>query len=342
MGYPAPCLVILGQLALEYLGFSTGMDAVLCQRSGRHSTHVMASAIGSTVPHIPQSTVLFSLGAHRIYGYLRIGRIRMVAPENICVLHLRPMGYGVLCGRWCLFRHRAQPANVIVDRSPNSAECICVNSTNYYLPHYAPVTMKQLRTETLGLFPLSMVVLPYEQTRLHIFESRYKQLINDCFANNKDFGIPAVVNGQPMQFGTRVKLVDIEKFYPDGKMDIKVEGVSIFRLKSFAYQLENKLYAGGEIEALELNDRYPKRQQLLDLFYDYCMRTFTENPDYTFDRNMSIFEIANSMVLDTEEKYGLIKTSNPDVQQNILLNNLRVVLALIKQEEDLNYKFFLN
>lgn len=185
--------------------------------------------------------------------------------------------------------------------------------------------------------------MPQEQKYLHIYEPRYKQLINDCFAQNKDFGIPAVVEGMAMNLGTRVKIVDIEKFYPDGKMDIRVEGVSIFKLNSLNQKLENKLYTSGEIETIQFDDQYAKSTELLQLFKKFTEIQFNIKPIYEFDKNIGIFELANSLQLSNIEKFSLIKnTKNPHIQQNILINYLRLFLAVSKQEELLNYNFMLN
>lgn len=203
--------------------------------------------------------------------------------------------------------------------------------------------MQHLSKEVLGLFPLSIVIMPQEQKYLHIYEPRYKQLINDCFAQNKDFGIPAVVEGMAMNLGTRVKIVDIEKFYPDGKMDIRVEGVSIFKLNSLNQKLENKLYTSGEIETIQFDDQYAKSTELLQLFKKFTEIQFNIKPIYEFDKNIGIFELANSLQLSNIEKFSLIKnTKNPHIQQNILINYLRLFLAVSKQEELLNYNFMLN
>ena len=42
----------------------------------------------------------------------------------------------------------------------------------------------------LPLFPLQSVFYPGETVPLHIFEDRYKQLINDCRKEALTFGIP--------------------------------------------------------------------------------------------------------------------------------------------------------
>ena len=44
----------------------------------------------------------------------------------------------------------------------------------------------------IPIFPLNIVVFPGEKLNLHIFEDRYIQLINDCVAEKKAFGIVVV------------------------------------------------------------------------------------------------------------------------------------------------------
>lgn len=201
--------------------------------------------------------------------------------------------------------------------------------------------MKKTNIQVLGLFPLNMVVLPGEQTRLHIFEPRYKQLINDCFARNSDFGIPYFKDGKLQPLGVRVKLVDIEKFYPDGKMDIKIEGVSIFKIEN-AVEHKNKLYTLGEINEVLYQEYNVQNTQLLDLFYEYCMITFNEDPSLSLTNSISIFQIANAVNISTSQKFKLINTDSLQAMQNQLINHLKMYLVLSRQEEDLNYKFFLN
>ena len=41
----------------------------------------------------------------------------------------------------------------------------------------------------IGLFPLGIVLLPTEQVPLHIFEDRYKELIDECLAEEREFGL---------------------------------------------------------------------------------------------------------------------------------------------------------
>ncbi|MFN6114036.1 MAG: LON peptidase substrate-binding domain-containing protein, partial [Bacteroidota bacterium] len=45
---------------------------------------------------------------------------------------------------------------------------------------------------TLGLFPLNLVLFPHVRLPLHIFEPRYKDLINGCLERGLEFGINLV------------------------------------------------------------------------------------------------------------------------------------------------------
>ncbi len=108
-----------------------------------------------------------------------------------------------------------------------------------------------MSTRFLPLFPLQLVVFPGEPLNLHIFEPRYRQLIAECEQEGKTFGIPAVLNGKLQEIGTEVKLLSVEKRYADGKLDVKTQGIGIFKIEEFFTKAPDKLYGGAEILSLE-------------------------------------------------------------------------------------------
>jgi Lon protease-like protein len=85
-------------------------------------------------------------------------------------------------------------------------------------------------TNFTPIFPLGIVVYPGEALNLHIFEPRYKQLINECFTQKKPFGIPVVLDKQMQEFGTLVEIESIAKQYEGGEMDIHTRGTKVFRM----------------------------------------------------------------------------------------------------------------
>ena len=65
-------------------------------------------------------------------------------------------------------------------------------------------------TNFIPIFPLGLVVYPGESLNLHIFEPRYKQLIQECHAAKKPFGIPTVINNKLQEFGALVEIAELE------------------------------------------------------------------------------------------------------------------------------------
>jgi ATP-dependent Lon protease len=82
----------------------------------------------------------------------------------------------------------------------------------------------------LGLFPLSMVLLPSERVPLHIFEDRYQELIGECLENEVEFGLVYADDDGIRDIGTRAGVVEVLDRFDDGRMNVLIEGRERFRL----------------------------------------------------------------------------------------------------------------
>jgi Lon protease-like protein len=83
----------------------------------------------------------------------------------------------------------------------------------------------------LGLFPLQMVLLPGEQVPLHIFEERYKELIEECLAEDLEFGLVYADDDGIREVGTRAVVIEVLTRFEDGRLNVVVEGGKRFRLR---------------------------------------------------------------------------------------------------------------
>ena len=100
-------------------------------------------------------------------------------------------------------------------------------------------------TNFIPIFPLGIVVYPGESLNLHIFEPRYKQLINECYTQKKLFGIPAVIESRLQDFGTLIRILEITTIHDNGEMDIKTSGEKVFRILEVIKEVPEKLYSGA-------------------------------------------------------------------------------------------------
>lgn len=76
----------------------------------------------------------------------------------------------------------------------------------------------------IPLFPLGLVLLPQAELPLHIFEQRYKVMINECLDKDQVFGIVCFDGKQMQKVGCTARIIRIIKQYRDGRMDIEVKG----------------------------------------------------------------------------------------------------------------------
>jgi Lon protease-like protein len=83
----------------------------------------------------------------------------------------------------------------------------------------------------LGLFLLEAVLLPTEQTPLHVFEARYKELIGECLEQEGEFGwVLSDEEGGIRDVGCRARVLGVLEELEDGRLLIAVEGGEPFRI----------------------------------------------------------------------------------------------------------------
>ena len=100
----------------------------------------------------------------------------------------------------------------------------------------------------IPLFPLNVVLMPGAPLPLHIFEERYKQMVNECLESESEFGMVLADESGTRRVGCTAKIVELVERYDDGRMLILVEGSRRFKLNSI---LTGKAYYVGEVEYLE-------------------------------------------------------------------------------------------
>lgn len=82
----------------------------------------------------------------------------------------------------------------------------------------------------IPLFPLNIVVLPFEEVPLHIFEPRYKKMIKESIENDTPFGIVLNNNGSIDNIGCSLSVTKIIKHYKTGEYDLIATGNKCFQV----------------------------------------------------------------------------------------------------------------
>lgn len=187
----------------------------------------------------------------------------------------------------------------------------------------------------IALFPLNIVAFPGESVNLHIFEPRYKALVNDCLAGQKTFGIPAYVMNK-IELGTEVEITEVTKTYDDGRMDIKTKALDGFKVEEFWNPWGENEYAGGRITYLATSDSTTNQSKLYE-FKEMVAKLFVwlgemDVPDISSIN--SVFDIGHKIGFKPEEEYALLKMSAENERLDYAIRHLEHLLPALERAQN--------
>lgn len=174
---------------------------------------------------------------------------------------------------------------------------------------------------SLPLFPLNTVLFPGMQLQLHIFEERYKLMINNCIETNEPFGVVLIKQGRealgpvatPYSVGCAAAISEVQRL-PLGRMNITAVGQRRFRIKgidrSQPFLLADVEFFMPADDQPQLIHRYSKLLRPLVIHY---LETLSSSEDANFDREQiphrarSIAQIASILLqADSAQKQQLL------------------------------------
>ena len=199
-------------------------------------------------------------------------------------------------------------------------------------------------TNFIPLFPLALVVFPDEELNLHIFEPRYKQLVNDCFTGKKPFGIPSVINNEVSEYGTLVEIIEITKLYENGEMDIKTRGTLVFKILEKIEALPDKLYPGAIVTypATKYMGSIPLMAKILEGIRQLHLILNVTKQFLKSDADLLSFDVAHHAGMGLEDEYQLLQYDHELHRQEFIKRHLVKVLEVMTQMDKLKDKIMLN
>lgn len=161
----------------------------------------------------------------------------------------------------------------------------------------------------LGLFPLGLALLPGEQVPLHIFEPRYRELIDECLDESSEFGLLLADDDGLREVGTRAAVVEVLERLEDGSLNVVVEGGERFRLLE---ETGGRSFRTGVTEPVEDADdpaSPDERGQAVELFRELRMLLDSDVEDPN-ERVPLSFGLAARVDFGPSAKQQLLETTS--------------------------------
>ena len=173
------------------------------------------------------------------------------------------------------------------------------------------------RYDSFPIFPLPLVLLPTELAPLHIFEERYKRMINLCIEDGAEFGIVWLGDSGLADVGCTARITELIDRMEDGRMSIVVRGGKPFRLLR---RVEELPYPAGDIEMLE------DEEEASDSHVEAARTSYAEVVEKATDErptdedlsDMDAYRMAATIELEPALKQKLLDSRSEDERLDIV------------------------
>ncbi len=215
----------------------------------------------------------------------------------------------------------------------------------------SPPQKPDAHVSELPLFPLDVVLFPGMKMSLHIFEDRYKAMVERCLAGSRLFGV-VLLRGdvspksprkaKTHRVGCYARIAHAERL-ADGRFNLEIEGVERFRVLE---QHEVEPYRTGIVEVMD--DRAPMGGATEEVVRDLCgeVQTLLEEfltrqlaalgqriVEFDFPKNPTVLSLITACILpiDNPDKQSLLEGTDTAARLQSERDVLQRAIAQMKR-----------
>jgi Lon protease-like protein len=183
------------------------------------------------------------------------------------------------------------------------------------------------------LFPLGLVALPTELVPLHIFEERYKTMIERCLEEGSEFGIVWMAEDGLRPIGCACEIAEVVERLEDGRINLIARGTRPFRIEARQDELA---YPAGTVEFLEDRDEEADaelRDAAHAAYADLVNEATDRTPDLEEIGAMTAYQMAATVEFGLDAKQGLLDLRSEAARLRLVT---RLFRAAIKRLDFVN------
>jgi Lon protease-like protein len=180
------------------------------------------------------------------------------------------------------------------------------------------------------IFPLGIVALPSESVPLHVFEARYRTMIERCLSSEMEFGIVWLSEEELKPVGCACQIERVLERHEDGRLTILARGTRVFKLIS---RQDDLPYPAGVVEFLQEHEEEQDLQAVQaarDLYAELVEQATDRSIDGEDLAAMDAYDMAATVDFGTDTKQELLELRSENARMRLLTLLFR---AAIKQME---------
>jgi Lon protease-like protein len=184
----------------------------------------------------------------------------------------------------------------------------------------------------IPLFPLEVVLFPEAALPLHIFEDRYREMVNECLAEKLAFGVVCAQREGLAVVGCMAEIIRVLEKYPDGRLDILCQGSKRFEIEN----LDNsRSFLQAEVDFLE-DEGVPAtramREECLALHFEVLELMGGERSQRAFDLDEPVaFRLAWASPTELSFRIELLALRSDAERTEKLINFYQAMLPKLRR-----------
>ena len=188
--------------------------------------------------------------------------------------------------------------------------------------------------DKIPIFPLPLVLLPGEKLPLHIFEEKYKKMIEHCLKNNKKFGIINSKNNDSLVIGCTASIDQVVGGENESReYDILVSGVERFIVKSYNTSEDYKQAYVKTWNDIDDTIDESLLQEANVFLYEVLLKLGASSKIPQINMPKSSFEISSMLDIDKRAKKILLKSQSENDRLIVLKRILKKAIIKIDYED---------
>jgi Lon protease-like protein len=173
------------------------------------------------------------------------------------------------------------------------------------------------------LFPLALVALPGELVPLHIFEERYKTMMDECLDSGTEFGIVWLADDELKEIGCACTIEQVLERMDDGRMNLLARGTRPFRVLERQAHLA---YPAGVVEFIEDGGEDLDTELAGDAraaYADLVKRATDAEPEDAELAEMGAYDMAATVDFGLDAKQGLLDLRSENARLKLVTRLFR-------------------
>jgi Lon protease-like protein len=189
------------------------------------------------------------------------------------------------------------------------------------------------RVKGFPLFLLGIVALPGESVPLHVFEDRYRMMIEECMLGEREFGIVWSSDGELKPVGCACQIEETLERMDDGRLNILVRGTRPFRLLD---RQEDLPYPAAVVEFLGDDDEEADPQaarSARELYKELVEQATDQTLEESELEELNAYGMAATVEFGADAKQELLELRSENARLRLLALLLRAAIKRLELVE---------